>query len=140
VNGRRFRLILSHSSVNHLDEDACMKLGDDPAARRRYVELFGKVRDLLEPGGTFILSDVARENYWAKLGRPSPWAPEIEWEKHQEPETWCGVLEDAGLEARAWRWFHPYYGLRRLERLLDNRVAARCLSSVFVIRAQRAAR
>jgi SAM-dependent methyltransferase len=135
--GRRYRLILSHSSVNHLDEEACMRILDDPAARARYVELFGKVRELLEPGGTFVLADVARENYWARLGRSSPWAPEIEWEKHQEPETWCELLAEAGLVPSSRRWFHPYYRTRSVDKLLDNRIAARCLASGFVIHARR---
>lgn len=138
ANGHRYDLILSHASVNHLDEDACMRLHQDPAARRRYLELFGKVRDLLERGGSFVLCDVGRENYWARLGRKSPWAPEIEWDKHQEPETWCEVLREAGLQPVSRRWFHPFFGTRHVEKLLDNRLAARCLSSGFVVRATRA--
>ncbi len=134
-----YRLILSYASVNHLDEDACVKLLEDPAARRRYVELFRKVHDLLEPGGMLILSDVARENYWARLGRPSPWAPEIEWHKHQEPWTWSAVMRDAGLITEEWEWHHPFYRTRHLAPLLNNRVAARLLASGFVIRARRPA-
>jgi hypothetical protein len=130
-------VILSYSSVNHLDEASCMRLLEDPTARARYVEIFKKIYDLLEPGGTFIVADAARENYWAKLGRPSPWGPTIEWHKHQEPETWAGVLGEAGLESVSQRWFFPYYRARKLSPLLDNRVAARCLASYFVIRARR---
>jgi SAM-dependent methyltransferase len=133
----RYRVILSHASVNHLDEDACVKLDRDPAARARYIEIFTKIRDLLEPGGAFVVADCARDNYWARLGRPSPWAPEIEWHKHQEPTTWTNVLAEAGLKTRSWLWLHPYYGSRNLAPLLNNRVAARCLASSFVLRAQR---
>src|SRR5262249_44080009 len=136
AGGGGYSLILSHASVNHLDEEACVRLGDDPAARARYVELFRKVRDLLEPGGLFVLADCARENYWARLGRKSPWAPEIEWEKHQEPTTWQDVLADAGLQTASWSWFHPFYGTRKLAPLLNNRLAARCLASTFVLRAR----
>jgi len=134
---RRFRLILSHASVNHLDEPACERLLDDESARRRYIELFGKVRGLLEPGGMFICADVARENYWARLGRPSPWAPEIEWHKHQEPETWCEIMRQAGLEPVSRQWYLPFYRARHVEPLLDNRIAARLLASNFVVRAVR---
>ena len=134
---RRYRVILAHSSVNHLDEPACERLLDDGSARARYIELFGKVRDLLEPGGSFVLADVARENYWAKLGKQSPWAPEIEWEKHQEPETWAAILAEAGLEPVEQRWYHPFYGARHVGPLLDNRFAARLLASNFVVRARR---
>ena len=136
-SGGPYRVILSYASVNHLDEAACVKLLEDPQARATYVEIFRKIRDMLEPGGSFIVADAARENYWAKLGRPSPWSPEVEWHKHQEPETWSRLLAEAGLEPISQRWFFPYYRARRLRPLLDNKVAARCLDSTFVIRARR---
>jgi SAM-dependent methyltransferase len=136
-SGGPYRVILSYASVNHLDEAACVRLLEDPAARATYVELFRKIHDLLEPGGTLVVADAARENYWAKLGRQSPWSPEVEWHKHQEPETWARLLEEAGLEPVSRRWFFPYYRARHLRPVLDNKIAARCLDSTFVIRARR---
>lgn len=133
-----FDIILSHSSINHLDEAACMQLGDSEPARERYLELFSKVRRLLAPGGHFIVSDCARINLWGRMGRPSPWAPEIEWEKHQEPETWSELLGAAGLETVDSRWLHPFYGARRFEPITRQKLVARCLASYFVIGARRA--
>src|SRR5215470_4369117 len=57
---RPFRAILSQDSVNHLDEDACVRLLDDPSARRTYRDLFARMADMLESGGHVILADCAR--------------------------------------------------------------------------------
>ena len=135
---RRFRLVLSHNSINHLDEPACERILVDQGARYTYVGVFEKIRDLLEPGGTFVFADVARVNYWDRLGRKSPFAPEIEWWKHQEPETWCELAREARLEPLSIRWSHPFYRMQRvLGPLLASRTAARCLASWFIVSAKR---
>jgi SAM-dependent methyltransferase len=138
VDARPYQLVLSHASINHLDEDACMRLGESPDARRRYLEIFTRIRRLLAPGGHFVVADCGRVNLWARLGRPSPWAPEIEWDKHQEPETWCALLGAAGLEPVDTRWLHPFFRTRHLQAVLGLRPIARCLASSFVIAARRA--
>jgi hypothetical protein len=106
---RRFRLALSHASVNHLDEEACVRLHEDDAARATYRGLFTRLRDLLEPGGSAVLVDVGRKNLWPALGLASPWAPEIEWHKHQEPALWCQLLDEAGLTPIAVEWPLPMW-------------------------------
>jgi SAM-dependent methyltransferase len=135
--GRAFGVILSFQSINHLDEPACMRLLEDPAARETYRRLFHKAHDLLVPDGRLVVADVGRVNMWARLGLASPWAPEIEWHKHQEPETWGEVMRAAGLEPIATRWNHPFYRLRFLGPLLTRRVASRCLGSQFQLTARR---
>jgi SAM-dependent methyltransferase len=134
---RRFRVVLSHNSINHLDEPACEQLLVDEKARARYVSLFARIRDLLESGGSFVFADCARVNYWDRAGRPSPFAPEIEWWKHQEPETWCELLREARLLPVSVRWSHPFYRAQHfLGPLLANRTAARCLASWFIVQAR----
>lgn len=136
----RYKLILSRSTVNHLDEDACMRLREDTAARDRYRAIFGKLREMLAPGGDLVVADCARVNYWDRLlNRPSPFAPEIEWHKHQEPETWAALLEEVGLKVVERRFWHPYYRLRTLGPLLSIKPAARMLASYFVVRVRRPA-
>jgi SAM-dependent methyltransferase len=135
---RRFGLIVARASINHLDEEACIRLHEDATARARYLVLFEKIRDLLTDGGSFVMSDCARVNYWDKVAsRPSPWAPEIEWHKHQEPETWSRLLAEAGLGGIRRRWVHSFYRSRHFSPLISNRFAARCLASTFVISASR---
>jgi hypothetical protein len=134
---RAFRVIVSQNSVNHLDEDACVHLLDDASARARYRSIFGRLRDILEPGGSLVVADCARANHWARLFGSSPWAPQIEWHKHQEPETWAAIMDEAGLAPVSVRWWHPYYRVRALAPVIGNRAAARWLSSFFVVRALR---
>jgi SAM-dependent methyltransferase len=134
---RRYRLVLSQNSVNHLDEDACVRLLNDPAASAAYRTMFRKIHDMLEPGGWLVIADCARTNYWSWLGKRSPWAYMIEWEKHQEPETWAGLLRAAGFEIEALRWWHPYFRVRALQPIIRFRTASRFLSSYFVLRARR---
>jgi SAM-dependent methyltransferase len=135
--GRTFAVILSFASINHLDEPACIALRDDPGARATYRSLFAKARDLLVPDGRLVVADVGRVNLWGALGLASPWAPEIEWHKHQEPEDWGDVMRSAGLEPVATRWTHPFYRLRFLDALLANRWISRALGSQFQLTARR---
>lgn len=134
---RRFSLAVSVASVNHLDETACATLLDRPGARATYLALFRKVHRLLEPGGRFVIADVARVNYWNRLGWASPWAPEIEWEKHQEPETWAAVAKDAGFRVTSVRWRHPFLRAAGLGPLARTRLAARLLASQFALTLER---
>jgi hypothetical protein len=84
---KRFDIILSYSSLNHLDERACCKLRTSTLAREAYQWIFQKVRSLIKGKGYFIISDSARLNLWNLFGLRSPFAPSIEWHKHQEPMT-----------------------------------------------------
>ena len=135
---RVFRVILLQNSINHLDEDACVDLLEDPTSRRRYHALFEKMASMLEPGGHIVLADCARVNRLAWLGRHSPLNPTIEWHKHHEPETWIAVLREAGLGRVAHVWWHPYYRTRKLAPLINRRAVARWLSSYFVVHARKA--
>jgi SAM-dependent methyltransferase len=134
----RFTHVVMHNVVNHLDEEAVVCLHQSGAdwARDRYVELFSQIATLLEPGGTLALSDCSRKNLWPSLGLPSPFAPTIEWYKHQQPRIWMQLLEAAGLGAVRYRWNVPYR-LRIADRLLSSGLAAYCFSSHFTLTARR---
>jgi SAM-dependent methyltransferase len=134
---RELGIVLLRNSINHLDEPATERLLEDPAARRSYLELFGRVRRMLAPGGHVIMADSGRENVWGWLFTKSPIAPHIEWHKHQEPETWASVLAEAGFTPAPPTWWHPTYRGRALAPFIDNRLVARFLASYFVLRAQR---
>jgi hypothetical protein len=137
---RRYRLVLSQNSINHLDEDACVHLLEHPEARERYRKIFVKIHDALEPGGKLVVGDCARTNYGALLlGGHTPFAPGIEWHKHHEPETWAQLMEEAGLVLEEIRWWLPYYRVRALHPLLRWRPASCMVMSYFVLRARRPA-
>lgn len=126
----RFDVVLSVGSINHLDEDACTRLGVDAAARAEYRSILRKLARLTSPGGTFIAIDCGRKSLFASLGLRNPILRSIEWEKHQQPELWADLLVECGFEQPSIRWL-TFNSLRRAGRLLENRVAAYCSTSIF---------
>lgn len=129
-----FDLVLSHSSINHLNEDDCIRLLDSESAQKEYLRILTRIREALAPGGWMVVSDAGRVNYWNRLGLKSPFAPMIEWHKHHEPKVWRRLFEEAGFETVSVRWqvYLPHW-LRFLSRLCANRVIARMTGSVFII-------
>lgn len=137
AGGRKFDVVLLHNSVNHLDETACVGLLADQAARERYRRIFEQIAALSKPGATLILCDCSRYNFFAALGMRNPVMPTIEWEKHQAPEVWAGLLAEAGFENPRIRWS----SFNRLgsagEWMLGNRFAAYFLKSHFCLTLQK---
>jgi SAM-dependent methyltransferase len=135
--GEQFDVVLLHSSINHLDEDACVRLHHDPVARALYLGHFEKLAALAAPGATLIAVDCSRKNLFARVGK-NPLAPTIEWEKHQAPELWADLLQQAGFEHPRIRWL-SFNTLRSPGRLLlGNRFAAYFLVSAFSLTVTRA--
>ncbi len=132
----RFDLILSHNSINHLDERACAELHRGAEAQRIYLEIFARVRGLARPAAHFVLLDCGRRNLFGDLGLRSPLMPAIEWRKHQQPEVWARLLREAGFADPAVRWT-TLHSLGRPGRvLLGNRFAAYMLTSHFRLEAR----
>lgn len=90
-------VLLLHAAVNHLDEEACIHLCDSAEAWNKYLAIARQIRSLCRTGGHLIITDVARRNLFADLGWRNPWAPTIEWHKHQQPETWAKLFVSAGF-------------------------------------------
>jgi len=101
----RFDIIVLYAVINHLDEEAVATLDRDPAMERRYVKVVGSLRDKTTTGGTVIVFDGARSNFWDQLGLRCPfdWTRTIEWHKHQNPSVWIRVFEKAAFRASACR-------------------------------------
>ena len=128
-----FDVLFMHASINHLDEPATMRLHRDEAARQVYRELFAKLAGMGADGARLVASDVSRHNLFAKLPVRNPLQPTIEWEKHQPPETWIGLLKDAGFAEPRVRW-STASSLRRPGRmLLGNRMAAWFTEGAFCL-------
>lgn len=100
----RFDVVLLHASINHLDEDACIRLRRDQAAREVYRKLFATMAELIAPGGHLLMTDCTPHNLWPALGLKNPMAPWIEWHKHQPPEVWRDLGEEVGLRHCCLRW------------------------------------
>ncbi len=111
-----FDVLLLHASINHLNEDACVRLHRDREAQNMYLDLFRRLAALAKPGAVLI-----------------PFAPMIEWQKHQSPELWARLLAGVGFTKPVIRW-NSFNTLRSFGRvLLGNRIAAYCLTSSFCL-------
>jgi len=130
---KTFDIILLHNSINHLDEEACMKLQYDSGAREKYRLIFQKLSKLAAPGAKLIIADSSRYNFFASLGIRNPFAPTIEWHKHQPPEFWSKCLSAYGFINPEIRW--TSFGiLGRIGKLLfGNRFASYFLTSHFIL-------
>lgn len=128
--GQMFDIILCYNSVNHLDEPACVALGESEPARESYRAIFRKLAAMMSPGGLLVLADVSRWNFYPMIGLRNPIAPNIEWPKHQSPGTWARLLEPLGFRKHRLSWYR-YHPLRWLGPLAANRVANFFLTSHF---------
>lgn len=128
-----FDVVLMHNSINHLDESACIRLGFDSVAREKYSEIFTKLNSIISRNGLLIITDCSRYNFFTLIGVKNPIAPYIEWEKHQSPETWVQLLDEAGFELIQKKWF-SLNSLGTLGRFFfGNRISAYFLTSDFRI-------
>ena len=134
---RSFDVVTLHNSINHLDEDACTRLLDDPEARETYARLFAKLYEMTNPGGKVLICDCSRYNLFQLLGVKNPFAPMIEWEKHQAPEVWAALLGEAGFVDPRVRWTSFNRWRDWGKRLVGNKVMAYFLTSHFCLTVER---
>lgn len=131
-----FDVLLLANSVNHLDEDAVVRLRDEEEARERYRSLFRRMAAMAAPGCRIVVTDCDRSNLFGDLGLRSPFCPSIEWRKHQHPSLWCRLLADAGFGGAAWTWSAPNSVPRWARPLFSNRLVAYALLSHFRVTAR----
>ena len=91
-----FDIILMHNSINHIGEDIIEEALVNEEKHKEYVERIKEITDRLKKGGTIIVADCARRNFWGDLGLNSPVAPSIEWNLHCQPNVWQKMIEEAG--------------------------------------------
>ena len=129
--GKQFDIILLHNSINHLDETACINLLDDEVSQAIYMDMFSKLSSLASSGATLIICDCSRYNLFALLRIRNPFAPTIEWHKHQAPEVWVNLLSQVGFVNPSIRWT-SFNTLRSPGRaLLGNKLLSYFLRSDF---------
>lgn len=136
----RFDIVLLAASINHIDEEACIHLHHDEEARQTYRQHLRRIADLAAPGAHLIVTDCDRRNLFAAIGVRNPLAPTIEWEKHQSPWLWAGLLADVGFEEPDLRWGALNTLRKPGQALLGNRIGAFMLTSVFLLRMRRSGR
>jgi SAM-dependent methyltransferase len=103
-----FDIVILYNVINHLDECAVTDLHSNPASYQAYSKIAEKIRAVTAPNGTLILADAARSNLWGDLGRRSPFAKTIEWNKHQNPAVWRRLFEEHGFRMLDLRWSYMY--------------------------------
>jgi SAM-dependent methyltransferase len=135
VSPGAFDVVLSYNSVNHLYETRA-DLNRAPRDRECFVNIFRDLRQLLAPGGVAIIADCSRRNVFGEVGVTHPIAGQrsIEWALHQTPQTWVGVMGEAGFKRFDLHWYVPY-ALRHVSVLADNALFAWLTLSHFTVRA-----
>ena len=146
-DGEPFDIVILSNSVNHLDEDACIRLEGSRDAQRTYTDLFRKLADLITPTGRALISDVSPINFFPIIAvrNPiitirNPFAPSIEWDKHHTPELWAKYLRFAGFADITTRWIPPPRLGAIGRRLLSNGPGAFFTSGYFLLDARRGER
>jgi len=127
-NGVKFDIVLSNSSINHLNEDACVRLHSDLNAQKIYLEIFRKIKSIMNPKGRFIILDNSNRNFFGLFGRRSPFAPAINWKKHQPPEVWIQLLKKAGFAKPKVAWCARY---KYLPEVLSRKAVSYFFNSFF---------
>lgn len=103
-DGEPFDIVLSHNSINHLNEEACENIQVSSNAKQDYIALFENLYAFCEPGAKLIVCDCGRRNLFGDIGITNPFMKTIEWEKHQEPSVWGELLEQAGFKLDNIKW------------------------------------
>ena len=128
-----FDIILSHNSINHIDEEACSRLHHDAAARDKYMPILAHIASFCRPGGQLVLTDCSNKNLLGSLGIKNPFAPTITWRIHQTPELWAELFGSQGFVDPVIRWTPDRRSGTFGEKFLANRWASYCLQSHFCL-------
>jgi predicted nicotinamide N-methyase len=135
----KFDLVVFHNSINHLDEPACQNLLTDDKARDSYNKIFKELNNIMSENSTVIILDCGRRNFFNTIGLESPFARNIEWDKHQEPEEWIRLMKNNGFSNFEVTW-SSHEALGKLgEIFTGNRFCSYFLFSHFKIVAKKEA-
>ncbi len=127
----KFDVIVLHKSINHLDEEACIRMLEDASAWGAYRAIAARIANLASQGATLIVCDCGRSNLFSLLGLWNPLAPSIEWHKHQNPPTWIRLFAEEGFGAPSVHWTTSTVLGVVGQALMTNRIAAFLTTSRF---------
>jgi cyclopropane fatty-acyl-phospholipid synthase-like methyltransferase len=134
---RNFDVVVIANAINHLNEDACIKLLSEPAAREEYKAILCAFFHCLKPGGQLIATDCGNSNVFNDIGMKSPFMPDIEWQKHQPPEVWDELLQEVGFAPAQVQWSTPNTLGAAGRSLFGNKISAYFLLSHFRLAARK---
>lgn len=129
----KFDIISLHDSINHLDEESCINLLADKCYYNTYKVIFSKLYDIANENARIIICDCSRYNFFAGLKINNPYLPTIEWEKHQSPKTWSGLLIEVGFKSPVIKWL-SFNSLGKAGNFfLGNKIASYFMHSHFCL-------
>ncbi len=102
-----FDILFSCASINHIDEEACIVLRKEQWAKEKYIYIFNHLKSLVVKGGYLIIIDASTPCFYSLLGIKNPFAPTIEWHKHQPPSVWAKIAAEVGFKHLHTRWASP---------------------------------
>lgn len=125
-----FDVVLMYNVINHIDEDAVSNVHENEASQQRYINHLKHLRSLVSNDAYVIIADAGRKNFWNDVGLTNPVFHYMNWEKHQQPDVWTSLFEQAGFKFENLRWspIYPFYGLT------NNRIVQYFWSSHFILR------
>ncbi len=103
-----FDVVIMHSSINHLDEEACIHLLKSDSGYQSYLDIFRKVHNIMKKNAVLIVTDCSRNNFFNDIGIKNVFVPSIEWHKHQAPQTWVSLFKQAGFKHPTIKWIPPH--------------------------------
>lgn len=132
-DNKGFDIILLNNSINHLDEIACINLHNDQRSKATYKGIISDISAITNNGAIIIICDCSRYNLFNMLNVRNPFAPTIEWNKHQSPKVWLELFKDVGFINPRIRW-SSFNRLRYWGKLLTgNKLMAYFLHSHFCL-------
>ena len=106
---KKFDIILSYASINHLDERAVQILHtNEKTALEVYEKIFEKLRTISKIGSKLIIVDCSRRNFYPSIHVKNPFAPTIEWYKHQSPVLWRDLAYEYGFSNAHVDWISRF--------------------------------
>lgn len=126
-----YDVIILGNSINHLDEEATMSLNSNLEAKIKFQKIFQRMYSMLAPGGSLIITDCDRKNFFNDLKLKSPFMPSIEWDKHQSIYCWLNLAKEFGFKSESVNWSSPNSLGRIGQYFLGNRIIAYFLFSHF---------
>lgn len=100
----KYDYILTYNVINHLNEKACINVDKDLKSRKEFEEIFEKIHRILKPSGKILVADCGRKNFFGDLGILNPFAKDIDWLIHQEPQIWIRLLKEQGFVNLSLKW------------------------------------
>ncbi|GJL50481.1 MAG: hypothetical protein NPIRA01_17080 [Nitrospirales bacterium] len=126
----KYDTVILYNVINHLNEQAVVDLHENQESFSQFLNIATDLHRRMKPGGTIIIADCGRTNFWDCIGLSSPFAKNIEWAKHQDPVVWSRVFVSAGFRLLDIRW-SP---LQPFTNITANRFVQYLTCSHFVLR------